>query len=59
VTKKVAPVVASAVADAVKQGAPADLANEAAARGLDHVAAKPKGSKKTRSRSAKAASPEA
>jgi len=41
VTKKVAPVVAAAVADAVKKGAPADAANEAAARGLDKAAAKP------------------
>jgi hypothetical protein len=40
VTKKVAPAVASAVADAVKKGAPPDAANEAAARGLDKVAAK-------------------
>jgi hypothetical protein len=41
VTKKVAPAVASAVTDAVQKGAPKDLANEAAARGLDKVAAKP------------------
>jgi hypothetical protein len=41
VTKKVAPAVAAAVADAVKKGAPADAANEAAARGLDKAAAKP------------------
>ena len=40
VTKKVAPAVASAVADAVQKGAPPDLANEAAAKGLDKVAAK-------------------
>jgi hypothetical protein len=43
VTKKVAPAVASAVADAVQKGAPPDLANEAAAKGLDKVAAKKKG----------------
>ena len=40
VTRKVAPAVASAVADAVQKGAPPDLANEAAAKGLDKVAAK-------------------
>ena len=40
VTKKVAPAVATAVSDAVKKGAPPDLANEAAAKGLDKVAAK-------------------
>src|SRR4051794_28464549 len=40
VTKKVAPAVAKAVSDAVQKGAPPDLANEAAAKGLDKVAAK-------------------
>ena len=40
VTRKVAPAVASAVADAVQKGAPPDLANEAAAKGLDKVGAK-------------------
>lgn len=40
VTKTVAPAVAQAVADATQQGAPADLANEAAARGLDKAAEK-------------------
>lgn len=42
VTKKVAPAVAKAVSDAVQKGAPPDLANEAAAKGLDKVAAKKK-----------------
>ena len=42
VTRKVAPAVAKAVRDAVQKGAPADLANEAAAKGLDKVAAKKK-----------------
>jgi hypothetical protein len=42
VTRKVAPAVAKAVSDAVQKGAPADLANEAAAKGLDKVAAKKK-----------------
>ena len=41
VTKKVAPAVAKAVSDAVQKGAPPDLANEAAAKGLDKVAVKP------------------
>jgi hypothetical protein len=42
VARTVAPAVASAVADAVKKsGAPADLALEAAARGLDQAAARP------------------
>jgi hypothetical protein len=40
VTKRVAPAVAKAVSDAVQKGAPPDLANEAAAKGLDKVAAK-------------------
>jgi hypothetical protein len=40
VTKTVAPAVAKAVADATQKGAPADLANEAAARGLDKAEAK-------------------
>ena len=40
VTKKVAPAVAKAVSDAVQKGAPPDLANEAAAKGLDKAAAK-------------------
>jgi hypothetical protein len=40
VSREIAPAVAKAVADAVKnQGAPADLALEAAARGLDKAAA--------------------
>ena len=40
VSRQVAPAVAQAVANAVKnQGAPADLALEAAARGLDQAAA--------------------
>jgi hypothetical protein len=42
VTQKVAPAVASAVSAAVQKGAPPDLANEAAAKGLDKVAAKKK-----------------
>jgi hypothetical protein len=42
VTRKVAPAVAKAVSDAVQKGAPPDLANEAAAKGLDKVAAKKK-----------------
>jgi hypothetical protein len=43
VSKEVAPAVSQAVANAVKnQGAPADLALEAAARGLDIAAAKVK-----------------
>jgi hypothetical protein len=39
-TKKVAPAVATAVVEAVQKGAPPDLANEAAAKGLDKVAVK-------------------
>ena len=46
VTKKVAPAVARAVTDAVQKGAPPDLANEAAAKGLDKAAAKAAGKKK-------------
>jgi hypothetical protein len=43
VSSKVAPAIARAVADAVQHhGAPADLALEAAARGLDQAAAKVK-----------------
>lgn len=42
VTQKVAPAVASAVSAAVQKGAPPDLANEAAAKGLDKVAEKKK-----------------
>ena len=42
VTQKVAPAVASAVSAAVQEGAPPNLANEAAAKGLDKVAAKKK-----------------
>jgi hypothetical protein len=42
VTKRVAPAIATAIAKATKEGAPADAANEAAARGLDKAAAKKK-----------------
>ncbi len=48
VTNKVAPAVAQAVSDAARKGIPADVANEAAARGLDKAAAKHKPSKRTR-----------
>ena len=41
VTAKVAPAVAAAVNEAVERGVPADLANEAAARGLDKAATAP------------------
>jgi hypothetical protein len=40
VRAKVAPAISKAVTDAVQKGAPADLANEAAAKGLDKTAAK-------------------
>jgi hypothetical protein len=49
VTKKVAPAVASAVSEAVQKGAPPDLANEAAAKGLDKAAAKVAAKKKNHS----------
>ncbi|HVI83550.1 MAG TPA: hypothetical protein VM717_12530 [Chthoniobacterales bacterium] len=41
VSERVAPAVADAVADAIDKGVPADLANEAAARGLDKAATAP------------------
>ena len=41
VTEKVAPAVAAAVTEAIDKGIPADMANEAAARGLDKAAAAP------------------
>lgn len=43
VRAKVAPAVSNTVTEAVQKGAPPDLANEAAARGIDKTAAKSKG----------------